>query len=423
MCITPNKVWIERGPTWEEITVPCRLCWRCRSNRVSDYVGRALCEASTSDWTCTLTLTYATPDPSAEFPNAHKVLTPIHFQRFIRSLRKRGHKIRYIVAGEYGELKGRSHFHCVLFGTFPDDIHERPDWPQQRRFHMDEWPHGHVFCDWNVDDRSMRYVCKYILKYEGTQSWFSLSKKPALGAGFFKKKARELIESGVLPSGFEYMPPGGQRNRPYLLSGAARRDYVLAVVRGWLKRRDLDVRRLSEWFRKSLAKYERAIQAARIAASEINVAIFMQSFKDELDRRRPRLETVLRGLMRDIHPDSQEGQEHGAQKWKGFTWPDGTRAFASGDAGPVDTDTDPAAFARYAVAPQSCDCGEGEKGCIQGDAGPSPYGRHALGYAPVGYCSFCGGRSAGPAPRRSDAKPVKPRQRIEPARKALQASS
>lgn len=382
MCITPNRISVDRGTYWEEVPVPCRECWRCRANRVNDFVARALCEASESDWTCTLTLTYATPSPSAKVPLAHKVLYPRHFQDFIRSLRKRGHKIRYIVAGEKGEMKGRSHFHVILFGTYPDDVakKERPDWPQQRRFHIPEWPHGHVFADWNVNDRSMRYVCKYLLKWQGTESWFSLSKKPTLGAAFFKKKARQTIEAGVLPSGFEYLPPGGQKKRPYMMTGATRRDYIAAVVVGWLERRDLDVTRLSQWVRVSLAKYERNL-AFKLAATKINLASFLRTFKDELDRRRPSLGQVLAGRFKDmsgsivLHGITQEWVENGtASGWKGWTFKD------TGTAPAVD---DGATAPDYSTDAGDTLAGADESGatfCILGDSGLYPYARHAIGY-------------------------------------------
>lgn len=285
MCVSPSWVYPQRARVsdWyvspEKIPVPCKKCWRCRSNRKADYVGRSLAEAAVSDWSCTLTLTYAPRDDLAD-----KVLTPEHFQRFVRSLRKRGHKIRYLVAGEYGDLKGRAHFHCVLFGKG-----EPPALPQQTRCWHDAWPHGHMFCDWNVDHQSIAYVVKYLLKWDETpDTWVSMSKKPALGAEWFANKAARDIEAGALPSGFEYRAPGGRRNVPYLMTGATRRDYIKAVIQGFAKTRTIKPERLSEWIYKAVEKHEwkAALAAVDSYWQEAGTDAFIRDLKERLDDHR-----------------------------------------------------------------------------------------------------------------------------------------
>ena len=269
MCISPGFIWIERGPVWEQQPKPCGDCWRCRQNRVNDYVGRALCEAQMSVHVATVNLTYR--DQS---DNSHREITPRHFQMFMKSLRNAGHKIRYLVAGEYGEGKGRAHFHAILFfdkliplaadayvpiyepeahadnaaacGAFCRDI------PQKQMVHLREWPHGHATVDWSASEASIRYVCKYLLSDNKNNAWFSLSKKPPLGAAWFAKKAAVAVELAVLPVSFEYLPPGGEKGRKYLMTGATRRDYLNAITTD-----PAHVGRMSEWVRKTFEKHER----------------------------------------------------------------------------------------------------------------------------------------------------------------------
>lgn len=271
MCILPNFVWIDLGSKWEKQPVACRQCWRCKENRVNDYVGRALAEGSVSQETCTITLTYAPRDDLAD-----KVLTPRHFQLFMKLLRRAGHKVRYLVAGEYGDLKGRSHFHAILFFSHiaPSPTGEVPGWqthdapfcrqiPQKRMVHIREWPHGHIKCDWSADERSARYVCKYLLEDDKNNAWFSISKKPALGAAWFAKKAQTAKEYSVMPSSFEYLPPGGNRDKSFLMTGATRRDYMNAISQ------DEAVKpRLSEWVLKSFDKYREADAETALAQQE-----------------------------------------------------------------------------------------------------------------------------------------------------------
>lgn len=268
MCITPNFIWVQQGPKWEKQPVACRKCWRCKKNRVNDYTARALAEAATSKATLALTLTYAPRDDLAD-----KLLHPRHFQLFMKMLRRSGHKVRYLVAGEYGDLRGRTHFHVLLFFSHiapkrastvpayrPEHLlspeQSRPlsaQLPQQQNSHIREWPHGHVFADWSADERAIRYVCKYLLSEDKNRAWFSLSKKPALGAAWFAQKAAIAKGLGVLPSSFNYLPPGGSKDRPYMMTGASRRDYLNAITQD-----PADKPRMSEYVLATFEKHERA---------------------------------------------------------------------------------------------------------------------------------------------------------------------
>jgi hypothetical protein len=280
MCISPSYVWVLRGPLYEKQVTNCRQCWQCKSDRVNNYVGRALAETSTSDWTVCLTLTYSHREDLAD-----KVLTPEHVQDFIRALRDlRHYSLRYMVIGEYGKLKGRAHFHIILFGRGPKPVSsEGRTWPSKTNFHLAQWPHGHVYADWDMDEKAVRYVIKYLLKNsDRSQYWFSLSKKPPLGHEFFLGKSDLCIANQVLPSSFDYLPPGGQLGRPYKMSGATRRDFLLRVSDGL------------PWTRKEiLARASEPVQDAFLAAwkwfdvkNGINLTFqeLVQVFEDEQER-------------------------------------------------------------------------------------------------------------------------------------------
>lgn len=295
MCINPSFIWVQRGPTWEQQPVACRQCWRCMKNRVNDYVGRCMAEAATSDRVCALTLTYAPRQDLAD-----KVLHPRHFQLFVKLLRRRGHVLRYLVAGEYGAMRGRAHFHALLFfrrgenspsGAVPwwNPHHlDNPDSsarfsfqiPQQRNVHVAEWPHGHIFADWSANERTVRYVCKYLLHGDKNNAWFSVSKKPPLGAEWFAAKAASAVRLGVLPSSFEYLPPGCDREKPYLMTGATRRDYLNAICTDPASRS-----LMSEWVRKTFDKYERkrieAMYAALPLDAQLAAMLDMRAVRDE----------------------------------------------------------------------------------------------------------------------------------------------
>lgn len=258
MCTNPSHVWVQKGPKYEKMPVRCGQCRQCRLTRMNDYIGRLLCEANQSDHVLFTTLTYAPRDDLSD-----KILTPRHFQDYIRALRdryrKEGVKIRYLVVGEYGERKGRAHFHAILFFTGG-----RPDWPDANRHWIPEWPHGHVQLKWNPGVYGMRYVCKYLLKeqsvpgqddkYQAGRSWFSMSKKPALGSEFFRKKAERHARMGVWPRSFEYDPPNGLRGIKYYMTGATRRDFIARLIE--LMGHPV-MSTLNEWVRRSVEKVQR----------------------------------------------------------------------------------------------------------------------------------------------------------------------
>ena len=271
MCKTPSFVWVKRGPEYVQVPAPCDNCWYCRENYVSDWVGRCLCEAAVSEVSVTLSLTYA--DPQNHLDLSHRVVNPWHFQLFMKRLRKAGHKVRYLVAGEYGDLRDRAHFHCILF--FKKLVHrDHPapklvnraafkadpsiaqplsrQMPHKDMCHIREWPHGHVEADWSASEKSVRYCCEYLRDDDKKSAWFSMSKKPPLGFEWFAAKAARNVELGVMPSSFEYLPPGGKPGKVYLMTGATRRDYLNMICK------DRDQRpRMSKWVRATFDKLER----------------------------------------------------------------------------------------------------------------------------------------------------------------------
>lgn len=293
MCINPNTIWVLRGPKHEKQEVACRQCWRCRQNRVNDYVARSMAESYVSAHTCCVTLTYAPRNDLAD-----KVLHPRHFQLFMKLLRRRGHKIRYLVAGEYGDLKSRAHFHAILFieSMAPSEAGDKVaaygspapfslQIPSMQMVHILEWPHGHVTVDWSANENAVRYVCKYLLASDKNNAWFSLSKKPALGNAWFLQKAAIARELGVLPHSFNYLPPGGSKERPYMMIGATRRDYLNAITQ------DPSLRgRMSEWVQRTFDKHHRARVIAALEAQPPEVLI--QAFADRRQDKQVQADVV-----------------------------------------------------------------------------------------------------------------------------------
>lgn len=223
MCLKPTIIHRKIDGEYFPQEVACRVCWQCRERAVSDWVGRCLAEAATSEWTMPLTMTYG-PDAGM----AAKVITPRDYQLCMKALRNLGLKIRYFGVGEYGEMKGRAHFHCIIFGQNG----EPPVSAFNQRVNEKWWPHGYVWADHSFQDKAVRYCVKYTLKSQA-EGWKTCSKKPPLGQQWFREKARAHVEAGVFPTSLRYQPPGGQKGRWYRMTGATRRDFLDSLLYSW----------------------------------------------------------------------------------------------------------------------------------------------------------------------------------------------
>lgn len=291
MCIKPKRLPPEVTKVGKPLDVACGHCWACRKAKVSDLVGRALCEAWVSDWTGSLTLTYR-DSMERERDQAHRALHVSHIQLFMKQLRNRGHKVRYIAAGEYGEKKGRAHWHVLLFG-----LGAVPEWCRRKgKFvTLHEWPHGHVHVVPVADERHIRYACKYLLKGEsiekdGRRRWkwaetsVPYSKQPLLGAAYFERLAEYHASLDVLPHSFMYVPPGSLTGNPVPMTGATRRLYLDRWFAASGKTPDEVYPRLEEWTSQSVLKLERW----RLKRAERDEGEQWEEFL--LERRRSRVE-------------------------------------------------------------------------------------------------------------------------------------
>lgn len=103
--------------SYGELWLPCSQCINCRKTYSESWGVRMMHEASEHPENCFLTLTYSDdhlpPNGSLDYS---------HTQTFIKNLRAAlsysnfDRKIKYYLAGEYGDQLGRPHYHAILFG-------------------------------------------------------------------------------------------------------------------------------------------------------------------------------------------------------------------------------------------------------------------------------------------------------------------
>lgn len=187
-------------PRYEKgVMIMCRKCIKCLQRRETDIVGRCMAEALVSDSHAALTLTYEN-----SFDVRSKTLAYRDIQLLLKRVRKHGYdngySVRYIVAGEYGSKRGRSHWHIVLFfrggaPTLPAVDMEKQHWSF---WSEDGKPMGFVFHQ-QPDFFGLRYVVGYTIKDLGSDKSdrsVMMSKKPPLGADYWHVMARTLVDAG-----------------------------------------------------------------------------------------------------------------------------------------------------------------------------------------------------------------------------------
>lgn len=200
MCISP--ILIDEG-----ILVACRNCWQCTESAIDDWVGRCIAESLTSYETTATTLTYGRDENNSPDHIRAAILTYSDVQKYFKKLRYDNYPLKYFCVGEYGSLKGRAHWHIMLF------FQERKpdDWKYYERYDQEHWEHGYTH-NKPMFLETVRYNCKYIQKDENIQTHMAMSKKPPLGAAFVKDLAKLYVHQGIAPKDFSYSFPGITRS-------------------------------------------------------------------------------------------------------------------------------------------------------------------------------------------------------------------
>lgn len=146
------------GKLQDDFTVPCGRCMACRINKTREWAIRLAHEQLYWEKSSFVTLTYK------EVPKIETTSQTIEIgvnkrdpQLWIKRLRKelQGKKIKYYLASEYGEERGRPHYHAILFGVGYGD--------EDGKLIADTWGLGQVKVG-SVTYQSCRYVSQYIQK-------------------------------------------------------------------------------------------------------------------------------------------------------------------------------------------------------------------------------------------------------------------
>lgn len=210
------------------IRLPCGQCIGCRLEKSRQWAMRCMHEKKLHKENCFVTLTY-----SNEFLPPGGTLVKRDLQLFMKRLRKeKGAGVRFYACGEYGELNGRPHYHCLLFNCeFSDKLvfsrNKRGELYYTSKALESLWPFGHcVIGDVSFD--SAAYVARYVMKkvtgdksvehyavidgdgvvYDRLPEFTVMSRRPGIGSGWYKKFGAETYAlDSVVVNGKEVRPP------------------------------------------------------------------------------------------------------------------------------------------------------------------------------------------------------------------------
>lgn len=133
------------------LRLPCGRCLGCAQRRAREWVLRCRFELQQHEATCWTTLTY-------DEEHCPPTLIKRDLSGFLKRLRARrsGSVVRFFGCGEYGERKGRPHYHAILFGVPQSDAEDVRAC----------WKYGNVRVD-PIAPAAIAYVAGYSAKKVG----------------------------------------------------------------------------------------------------------------------------------------------------------------------------------------------------------------------------------------------------------------
>lgn len=195
---------------YRPLILPCGKCAACRLKYGKHWATRGLMEAFCHEKSCFLTLTL--DDKSLKEHGDYVRID--YLQKFFKRLRKHLglKKVRYLACGEYGSLNMRPHYHCIIFGYYPDDAEfEKVNALGDEIYISKElnslWQFGNIFIG-DVSAESIAYVAGYVVKkqqiideyppdYRHHAPFITMSRKPGLGYEFFSKYTEDFLHDSI----------------------------------------------------------------------------------------------------------------------------------------------------------------------------------------------------------------------------------
>lgn len=206
--------------------VPCGKCSECLNAKSKIYALRCLMEARSRDDVCSLILTYDHDHLGDNVLNYDHVR--VFFKRLRRYVEYRYGKkdLKFFTTGEYGDKKGRMHWHMMIFGWKPDKDREefevylsgKTKQPRNKSLKLQKlWEQGYVDVT-DFDETHAFYIARYVQKkfVQGSDLDSTIKQpikekkycSPGLGNDYFFKYMKTFLREGMIEvAGYKYPIP------------------------------------------------------------------------------------------------------------------------------------------------------------------------------------------------------------------------
>lgn len=209
------------------MSLPCGSCVGCKITRSQEWASRCVHELREHHSAIFATLTY-----EDKYLPADGSLVPAHLRDFLKRLRREvelerpwvfvnppgslyHRKLRFMACGEYGDLRGRPHYHAILFGvSFPDAQRVTSSLYNSAQLER-TWRYGNVNFG-EVTRASAAYVAGYTAKslgrYHADDDGVALEPpflrvSKGLGSAFVDRHAEDLRSGSLVVDGVPHKIP------------------------------------------------------------------------------------------------------------------------------------------------------------------------------------------------------------------------
>lgn len=216
-------IYKNKLPSQSYYPIPCGSCEYCKLKRSKIWAARCTLESMNWPHNYFITLTYDdlhlplvdNYDVKLGSLEKHSNLVVRHLQLFFKRLRKRGYKIKYLAAGEYGSKTKRAHYHLILFSDKPLDLKyyklSENDFVLYNSSLLEKlWPYGfNVVAEFSP--ATAAYVARYTLKKQQVKKYSFLKQSYkqeflvcSRGIGFSNvlNNLDKVVENKKLPYSF-----------------------------------------------------------------------------------------------------------------------------------------------------------------------------------------------------------------------------
>lgn len=290
--MTSRAGWHDR-----HLELPCSKCIGCRRDRAADWALRCTHEAaqhthddgSSNNAFVTLTFSPEGLDYRERTQGTHPLSLDVRdWQLFAKRLRKSVGPFRFLMSAEYGDEKGRPHYHALIFGQ--DFSGDRKLWKMRDGIPVflsdtleKAWPHGHHEIGLVVPE-TINYVCRYVMKklngapleealkrvdtrtgeaVSVSAPFATMSRRPGIGTAWWNEYKRDAFPS-------DFLVTQGRRTRVprYYLQKLEEEDpYAALKVRAKRAKKAEEAKRDDRWER---LKAKEVIQEQQLTTTHRN---------------------------------------------------------------------------------------------------------------------------------------------------------